>query len=55
MQPYSSRYSALLLARQALSKAPWPRVWRSAEPKSSYDVVIIGGGGHGLATSLIGD
>ncbi|NGN92010.1 sarcosine oxidase subunit beta family protein [Nocardioides sp. KC13] len=26
-------------------------LWRNPEPKSSYDVVIIGGGGHGLATA----
>jgi len=47
----STGYSALSLARHALSKAPWPRAWRSAQPKSRYDVVIIGGGGHGLATA----
>jgi heterotetrameric sarcosine oxidase beta subunit len=34
-----------------VSNAPWPRAWRQAEPKSTYDVVIIGGGGHGLATA----
>ena len=46
-----NRYSAVSLARHALSGAPWPRVWRAREPKSTYDVVIIGGGGHGLATA----
>ncbi|MEM7197307.1 MAG: sarcosine oxidase subunit beta family protein [Pseudomonadota bacterium] len=29
----------------------WPRTWRDAAPKSEYDVIIIGGGGHGLATA----
>ena len=47
----SRRYSALALARHAITGAPWPRLWRAAEPKSSYDVIIIGGGGHGLATA----
>ncbi len=29
----------------------WARQWRDAAPKAAYDVVIIGGGGHGLATA----
>jgi sarcosine oxidase subunit beta len=29
----------------------WGRTWRNREPKSSYDVIIIGGGDHGLATA----
>ena len=48
----SDRYSVFSLARHALSPdKPWPRAWRSPEPKSSYDVIIVGGGGHGLATA----
>jgi heterotetrameric sarcosine oxidase beta subunit len=48
----SDRYSVFALARHALSPdKPWPRAWRSPEPKSSYDVIIVGGGGHGLATA----
>jgi sarcosine oxidase, subunit beta len=47
-----SRYSFWHLLRRAyLGGAPWPAVWQRTEPKRAYDVVIIGGGGHGLATA----
>ncbi len=46
------RYSALQLAWQALrGNRDWQPAWRDAEPKRGYEVVIIGGGGHGLATA----
>ena len=45
-------YSLFNLLRRGFSSQPdWPAVWRHPEPKKSYDVIIIGGGGHGLATA----
>jgi methylglutamate dehydrogenase subunit A len=45
-------YSAFQIARRALQPGlAWPRAWDSPAPKSSYDAIIIGGGGHGLATA----
>ncbi len=46
------RYSIFTLARNALTgHRHWPRAWRSPEPRPRYRVVIVGGGGHGLATA----
>ncbi len=46
------RYSVFSLIRHGLSgHKHWPRVWRDPEPKPAYDAIIIGGGGHGLATA----
>jgi sarcosine oxidase, subunit beta len=51
-EPAGVRFSFLNLARQALSgHQSWPEQWRSPEPKPAYDIVIIGAGGHGLATA----
>ena len=46
------RYSALALLKHSLTgHRGWQRTWADAAPKSHYDIVIIGGGGHGLATA----
>ena len=45
------RFSIYSLLRHAVGDTPWPEQWRSPEPKAAYDVIIIGAGGHGLATA----
>lgn len=46
------RYSAFAIAREAARyHSGWERAWASPSPKAHYDVVIVGAGGHGLATA----
>tara|TARA_B100000212_G_scaffold259495_1_gene199456 strand:+ start:424 stop:1722 length:1299 start_codon:yes stop_codon:yes gene_type:complete len=47
-----NKYSLFSLAKNAVSKHEnWSQAWRSPEPKPEYDIVVIGAGGHGLATA----
>ena len=46
------RYSAFAIAREAFRQhSGWDRAWAKREPKKKYDVIIVGAGGHGLATA----
>ena len=46
------QFSLASLAAQAFKgHQDWPEQWRSPEPKRAYDVIIVGAGGHGLATA----
>lgn len=45
-------YSGFRVFREGLSgNKGWRPVWRNPEPKPAYDIIVIGGGGHGLATA----
>jgi sarcosine oxidase subunit beta len=47
-----TRYSAWSVFKEGLAgQTGWPRAWRDPDPKPAYDIVIIGGGGHGLASA----
>ena len=46
----TARFSFWSLLRHAFGE-PWPEQWRSPEPKPAYDAIIVGAGGHGLATA----
>ena len=46
------RYSAFRIFREGLTgNKGWTPAWREPQPKGQYDIVIIGGGGHGLSTA----
>jgi len=47
-----NKYSIFSLARNSVTNHEnWSEAWRSPQPKTKYDVILIGGGGHGLATA----
>ena len=49
-----NKYSIFTLIKNAFSDHEnWQQAWGDPEPKKEYDAVIVGGGGHGLATCLL--
>ena len=47
-----NRYSIFSLIKNAFSyHENWHKAWKDPQPKKEYDAIIIGGGGHGLATA----
>ena len=47
-----NQYSIFSLIKNAFSyHENWAKAWGDPEPKNEYDILIIGGGGHGLATA----
>jgi sarcosine oxidase, subunit beta len=47
-----TRYSVFAVAREALrNHRGWTRAWESPAPRAAYDAIIVGAGGHGLATA----
>ncbi|MGE0801064.1 MAG: sarcosine oxidase subunit beta family protein [Lautropia sp.] len=52
MRPKDLRYSAWRILKETLTgHRGWRPLWRNPDPQSAYDYVIVGGGGHGLATA----
>ncbi|SDF48436.1 N-methylglutamate dehydrogenase subunit A precursor [Celeribacter baekdonensis] len=47
------KFSGFKVIKEALTgHKGWTPLWRDPEPQSDYDIVIVGGGGHGLATAF---